>query len=607
MMFKNVFKTLRYNLKTLIRFELLYKLITLVIFAPLFSMLFKLIMKINGFKYLTFENIGSFIRKPEVIILTIVLVLLMAIYTLFEINTILIINNASIQKKKINLNTALYISFDKLKKLIKKTRIGLVFLILFLIPFLNIGIATSYISVIKIPEFIMDYIKSNYLYFGLYVIIFLFLIYLLFRWIYTINYMVIDNESFSKARKKSIKLSKLKHIKDLLKILLTEALMYLSFIIFIGLGILIIILLHHYINATSIINSVLITIIWLFLSISLIIFSLLSVPIAYASITYLFYKHKEENNEDCKYIEFSENIEKTINPIRKNLIQKICFVLVVITIIAASIYTHGLIKGRYSFNISHSYKAEVTAHRGSSIKYPENTMLAFKGAKTDGAKWIELDVQTTKDNLIIVSHDSNLKRVSGINKNTWELTYDEIRKIDVANSKYKNVEIPLLEEVIEWASANNIKLNIEIKLTGHEKDIEKNIVDMVKNSNFEKNCIVTSGNYDVLTKIKKYSKEIKTLYVMSIAYGDILQLKDVDGYSVEATNVNKSMVKKIHKKGKEIHVWTINNEEDVLTMLKYNVDNIITDDVTMVNNVIKESQTSNVILDYINNIMKIFN
>ena len=180
-MIKNVSKLLKRNFKVLIRFELIYKLLSLFIISPLFSLLFKLIMKTNGFKYLTFENIFDFIKMPSTIIMVFILLVFMMIYTVFEIITIIVIIDASRQNIKLELKDAVNISIKKSLMTLRYVNIGLIFLVLFLIPFLNIGIASSFISVIKIPEYIMDFIKSNIFYFVLYLFVMLALIYTLFR------------------------------------------------------------------------------------------------------------------------------------------------------------------------------------------------------------------------------------------------------------------------------------------------------------------------------------------------------------------------------------------------------------------------------------------
>ncbi len=229
-------------------------------------------------------------------------------------------------------------------------------------------------------------------------------------------------------------------------------------------------------------------------------------------------------------------------------------------------------------------------------------MIAFEKAKEMGADWIELDVQETKDGKIVVIHDSNLKRTTGINKNVWDVSYDKIKDLDAGSfldKKYSDARIPLLEDVVKWAKKNYIKLNIELKPNGHEKNLESEVIDIILENDFIDNCVLTSQTYYILTNIKNYNKDIKTIYVMSVAFGSITNIDNADHFSVEASNVNKSLVNNIHKNGKELYVWTVNNETNIKKMLDYNVDNIITDNIELTKKLIDENKTSNIILEYI--------
>ena len=582
-MFFKVRKLLTYNFKTLVKFELIYKLLSVFILKPVFSSSFRLIMKVNGFKYITFENIFDFISKPSTIFLTLLYLFLIMIYTFFEIINIIIILDASKQKIKIDVRDSFIISVKKCFKLFRLSNLGLIIFVLFIIPFLNLGISTSFMSVINVPEYIMDFIKSNIIYLSIYIILMIILYYTLFRWIYSLNFMVLENVNFNKAKKLSKTLTKNTSIKDFIKILIIEGMQYLSYLLFIGLGIFLIILSNKLINGYLIVNSILTTVIWIFLALSFIIFNLITVPISYAAITHLYYEQKEKKNEEIKHI--------------------------TIVLLMGTIYTYGINKGRFNLNITKTNNIAVTAHRGASKKYPENTMLAFKKAKKLGADWIELDVQATKDNKIIVIHDSNLKRVANINKNVWELNYNEISKLDVGShlsKKYKGEKIPTLTEVIDWAIENDVKLNIEIKPTGHEENIEKDVVDIISEKEFINKCVVTSGKYNTIRKVKEYNKNIKTIYVMSLAYGDILEFNDVDGFSLESSNINEKLVNKIHKNKKEIYAWTVNNEKNINKMIKLGVDNIVTDDISYTKKLIEESKSSNIIMEYINFIDELF-
>lgn len=107
--------------------------------------------------------------------------------------------------------------------------------------------------------------------------------------------------------------------------------------------------------------------------------------------------------------------------------------------------------------------------------------------------------------------------------------------------------------------------------------------------------------YEVLENVKKYNKDVKTVYVMSIAYGDITSLEKADSFSIEESNVSKSFINKIHNEGKEVLVWTVNNKSSMEQMIDANVDNIITDNIPLSKRTILKSKTSTVAEEYIKN------
>ncbi len=603
---KKIKKLLTYNLKTLLGFELIYKLSTTLIFTPLFLSIFKIITKVTGFNYLTFENIFKFLLNPLTLIFLFLLILLMTFYTLIDISTIIIILDSSYQNKKITIKEALILSLKKAKQVFKKGNLLFPFLVIFLIPFLNLGISSSFISTISIPEFILDFIIKNNLLFCFYLILMFILCFLLFRWLYAIHYFVLENCNFKEARLKSSNLSKKNKIKDFLTIIFTELLITLIYLIFIFIGIILIIFLIKTFNKSNILSNLTITIIWLLIAISFVILTLLSTPICYAIISILYYKHKEKQKEEIKHLNINSKISSKAN--KKFTILK--YTSLALVLISSSLFTYSLLNGKYNFNIEYIRTMEVTAHRGASKSYPENTMAAFIGAKKLGADWVELDVAQTKNQEIIVTHDTNLKRTTGVNKNTWEMTYEEISKLDAGSffsKEFANERIPLLKEVLEYAKANNLKLNIELKPTGHETDFEKIISSLIKEYGLENECVITSQVYEVLENIKKYEPSLQTVYVMSLAYGDITNLKAADNFSIEASSITKTLVNKVHNKGKKIYAWTVNTKESIADMVKLNVDNIITDNITLAKDVIYQNKTSNLIQEYINFVNNLLN
>lgn len=593
---------LLYNFKELVTFQTIFKVTSFLIFAPLFLNIFNIIMKITGYDYLTYENLFNFVTNPLVIIMLLLLVLFMMVYTFFDLSTIIIILDASSQKKKIDIKEVLAISSRKSLEVFKIKNIPLAFMILFLIPFLNIGVVSGFISSIKIPEFIMDYINNNILFMFIFWLIFCLLIILLLRWLYAIYYYVLENCDFKEARKRSIKLSKNSRIRDLVKLVAVQAIVYALYILFLFIGIALIYLISKLLSKTMIISSVFITIIGIFLAISLIIFASLSMPISYAVISLMYYHHKIKNQENIKHINFNKKKRVVITTKRW---QHFKVTLGLIAVITGSIFTYGVFTNKYNFNIEYIKNTEITAHRGDTINYPENTIPAFYQALEKKADWIELDVQLTKDKEVVVSHDANLKRISGIDKNIYDLDYEELKSIDISKNS-SNINIPLLSDVLKFGLINNIKLNIELKPYEDDNALVQKVVSLIKKYRLEEKVVLTSGKYSILESIKNIDDKIKTGYIMSFAYGDILKLDKADNFSIESSSINKSLVKKLHNEGREVYAWTVNTKENINKMLDLNVDNIITDDVTLARELLFASKSSNLIYEYLKIIEEIF-
>ena len=599
----DLIKVLKYNAVDIVLFEFIFKLVSMFIMSPIIYGIINIIMKITNYKYLSLENIIDFAKNPVAIILLLIVILLMTFYTLFDISTLIILIDASIAGKDITIRDVLIVSLKKSLKLLLHGNVIITILVLFIIPFLNIGISTNFVERIAIPEFIHDYIFSNFFYGFLYVVLFIVLAFFLFSSFYVFHYFIIEDLPFYESLKRSFKISKRE--KDFVTILFTQVLFFLVYALFVGLNILIIYGLNHILSGHNIIFSFLASIVWIFLAVSYACYALFSSSISYITVSSLFYNNKRNNDEEIVHLNYSEI--KRENKKRSFIWAKLAFIVIVL--FSATFYTHGIITGNFSLSLKFDHNVEVTAHRGASKKYPENTMLAFIKAKELGADWVELDVAETKDGEIIVTHDTNLKRITGVNKNVYEVNLKEIRKLDAGKFKGKEFageKIPLLEEVLDWAQDNNMKLNIEIKPTGYEKNIEEKVVDLILDYEFEDDCVVTSQVYSVLEKVKDYNSDIKTIYVMSLAYGDILSLDKADGFSIEATSVTKSLVKKIHKENKKIFVWTVNNEENISNMIDLKVDNIITDDISNCKDLIVSSNQSDIIYEYIKFINKVF-
>ncbi len=588
-----------FNWKPLVGFALLYKAASSLVFIPLLWRLFDLIMQFRGYSYLTLENIGAFLASPVTIAALVLLLILATVCAMLDISAVVFTLDQSAQKKPVRLWQVLHFSIKNALRAFLPSNILLVFVVLLLMPFLNIGLASSFLSTVSIPEFILDFLKTNAALSGLLLAITLLLSACMAKWLYAFHYFTLEGCSFWKARKKSSALSRKRRLRDLLSMLLMQSGFALAYLLFILLGMSLAVWIGKLFSEIFILRWIISTIFWMILALSLAILSALSVPMSYSCVSVLFYQHKQRLGEQIMHCSAPERKR----PGQKNRLFSICKATLGCLILIGSLALgYFLCSGKLNPQIEYVRKTEVTAHRGASAFYPENTMRAFEGAKALGADWIELDVQQSKDGQLIVIHDSNFKRTTGVDANTWELTYEEIAQLDAGSffaPAYAGEKIPLLSEVAALAKEKGMKLNIELKPTGHETDFEQSVVDIIRQSGIADACVITSQVYQVLERVKAYDSSVTTVYVMSLAYGDLNQLTAADHFSVEATNVTKSLISTVHNAGKQLYVWTVNTKDSIMKLLDLNVDNIITDDTALAKQCVYESRFSNLLEEYI--------
>ncbi|WPC42402.1 glycerophosphodiester phosphodiesterase [Clostridium sp. JS66] len=222
---------------------------------------------------------------------------------------------------------------------------------------------------------------------------------------------------------------------------------------------------------------------------------------------------------------------------------------------------------------------KIIAHRGSSRRAPENTVSSILCSVEDKADYAELDVQQTKDGVVVLMHDKNLKRISKLNKNVEETNYKNIEELSVYGNnfkKFKEEKIPTLDEVVK-KTKGKIKLDIEIKSYGNDVNLPERVVKIIEDNNAIDNSIVCSFDYKVLQKVKKLNPKIQIGYITCSNSDDIFKLKDVDFYSIYNAKVDKELIDKVHRRNKKIHVWTVDNINDMNKFIKMGVDGIITD------------------------------
>ncbi|MBT8366292.1 MAG: hypothetical protein KJP23_16460 [Deltaproteobacteria bacterium] len=101
-------------------------------------------------------------------------------------------------------------------------------------------------------------------------------------------------------------------------------------------------------------------------------------------------------------------------------------------------------------------------------------------------------------------------------------------------------------------------------------------VNIIRQKGFSSDCVVSSLNFSAVAEIKQSFPELTTGFIVFKAAGDLSQM-EADFLSIRAANATARLVRQLHRRGRAVHVWTVNDFNNVISMIERGVDNIITD------------------------------
>ncbi len=218
------------------------------------------------------------------------------------------------------------------------------------------------------------------------------------------------------------------------------------------------------------------------------------------------------------------------------------------------------------------------AHRGASTLAPENTLSAIQLAWQQDADAVEVDVHLTGDGRIVVIHDADTRRMSGVKRIIKDHSYRELQSLNFGEYENEAQHLPLLEEVLSTIPSGKT-LFIEIKC-GTE------IVPVLKTLPLAEHRIkFISFDYQVAVLTKKLLARIP-FFLLAEFENDMIDidllLKKVshgklDGLDLEANRqLNQKLVDRIHKAGFKVYVWTVDDLSEVRRYRTMGIDGITT-------------------------------
>lgn len=227
---------------------------------------------------------------------------------------------------------------------------------------------------------------------------------------------------------------------------------------------------------------------------------------------------------------------------------------------------------------------KIFAHRGSSGTHPENTLASFKEAIRLGVDGIELDVQLTKDQNLVVIHDYTLDRTTNGTGKVNEYTLEELKGFDAGSKfspEFQSERIPTFREVLELLKNTNIELNVEIKNpVKHETGIEERMIQEIKEFGLLHKVVVSSFNHDSLKRVIKLVPEIESAILYTKKMDDPWEYATAIGATALHTyepETDIEMIAEAQEKGFPVRVFTVNEKESMEKFFKGKVAAIFTD------------------------------
>lgn len=575
-------------------FEVIFKILTYLIFRPVLNGILQLMLHINGSPAVYNNSIFDFILTVPGIIAVLLILVLSALFMYYEFSTVTLYAYYCSTGQKQSIWHCARLAFTTFGSLKNWGILGFSAYSLLLLPFVGMGITSSVMPQLALPNFITgELMKTSYgpwlLAAAMAAIVILFFVNL-----FMIPTMVLEGATFAQASKRSPRIlrSAGKGIVVVVIVFLVvwAALYGLPRLVFSaalgnpGAG---------FIEIGYVYGSSLPAFLLGLMNIAALVGQFFLMPVLMTVVVNFYLCIDPQVKLDEAAIEKVDHAIEKITPYLKKAWDSIrdFFVtlarkikaspkrkqirrgLVTLAVIAVLIVLVFVIRPYVAL-----HPPAVISHRGS-VYGVENTLPAMEKAIESGADYTEVDVQLSRDGIPVVLHDVNLERLSGEDVNVYDLTAEELGKIDLSQNGYTGT-IPTLEEAVQFARGR-IKLGVELKPHGHETvDMVSTSIEVMERNQFE-DFLLLSIDYDFVAQLKRDYPQYKAGYCVFGAVGDISASRihelGIDFIVVEEWMVSSQLVGEFRKAWVPVYVWTVNDELSMKKYLEQGVLGIVTD------------------------------
>lgn len=539
-----------------------------LVFIPLFRFLATYILQKSAIPFLSIQNVYLIITQHTGAFICLLLELMLLLMVVYLQMAYILIGIKEIRNGQFSFKEIIKFSLQKLKNI----RFGSIFLLilylLLVIPFAGLVFRTPLLAKVQIPVFIIEYMLNSLALSLILIGFYLVFLYLGIRLIYVLPIMIFEDMKTLPAMRKSWQMSRTNGIfKLLLKIVLVS---FVSLIILI-VAYLIICFWQLVCDtfssdvdlAFAIINMLLIQ------TISEIVLVWTSV----VTLLILFYSKDPS----------SSNIRPKSHHHKKRIAVLTIFsiILVSFAVLGDSIYLLGL----------DDKNPVVISHRGVNDENGvQNTIPALEKTVKEKPDYVEIDLHETKDHQFIVMHDENLKKLTGVNKIPHDLTLKQLTDLTAKENGY-SAKLASFDQYLAAAEKYKQKLLVEIKTTPHDSpDMYQNFNRKYGQRILKNKHQLQSIDYRAVEKLKAVNPKFFVLYIQP--YNFTYPISIANGYSMEYSTLNSDFIFEANLNKQPVYAWTVNSASVMARMMYDNIDGLITDNVTLAKEEIKNYKDS---------------
>ncbi len=605
--FRDMVANLRYNLKTLIAFEVMYLAFGAVVIFPLVRLLFVAAIRLSGHDYITNDLLFEFIVMPQTIAMFFVIALVLSVFVVIEMVFLAIVFEFSHHKEKIDLPNLLDVGLRKVGSTLRRHHVKIIvpaFLFLFVVEIVHVSaIAGTFDFPRLILEEGQNLIATRLTFYS----IILLLLLLFMETVYSINIYTFEAVSFKEAYIKTRAMLKRTRLKILAQFLLVNVvlnvilyalyafvLLLLAGIIFITrgqeqvLGFLLSILYSSYAVVTALATMVLI-------------------PVNYALIASWYYRRKEELGYPRKNTFVPHERKRRIKPAVRNRLA----LIVVTAVLIINLLNAFALLGQTRPTAEIFNRPDVVAHRGAALEAPENTLSAIQAALDMNADGIEFDVKFTADGHLVLMHDSTLGRTTNDPQNRLveSVDFETIRSLDAGSwfdEAFAGEMVPTLEEALILIDG---RATAYIDLKSRGEAFNRAVVDVIEALDLVNDVKVMSFDLPQLQSIKAMNEDIETVLLISTFIGDFNALVTnpaVDNLAFRAHLLRNNLdyIARAHRHGINVYVWTLEGYSDAIFFTNHDVDGLIVKDPISAREAAYAKNTNPAVIDWLRTIFE---